>query len=53
MTLFAVLRIQRGFRVANLAFLKPDFEILAFLNALGIVWKSKKARQQLAFFTFF
>jgi len=39
-------------RVANLAFLKPDFEILAFFEHLsfGFVGRSKKARQNLAFF---
>ena len=26
-------------RVANLAFLKPDFEILAFVNTFGFFWK--------------
>jgi len=38
--------------VANLAFLKPDLKTLAFLNTLtfGFFWKSKKARQNLAFF---
>ena len=29
------------YRVANLAFLKPDFEILTFFNALGLFWKQK------------
>jgi len=29
------------YRVANLAVLKPDFEILTFFNALGLFWKQK------------
>jgi len=33
-----------------LAFLKPGFEFLAFFNTFGFFWKSKKARQNLAFF---
>jgi len=36
-----------------LAVLKPDFEILAVFNAFGFFWKSKKARQNLAFSGFF
>jgi len=30
-------------RVAYLAFLKPDYEILPFLETFGFFWKSKKA----------
>jgi len=37
-------------RVANLAFLKPDFEILAFLNAFGFFWKSKRSQTKSGFF---
>ena len=40
-------------RVANLAFLKPDFEILFFLNTFGFFRKSEKDRQNLAFSGFF
>jgi len=39
-------------RVVNLTFLKPEFEIL-LLNTLGFFWKSKNARQNLAFSGFF
>jgi len=35
--------------VANSAFLKPDFKIVAFFNTFVFVCKSKKARQNLAF----
>jgi len=41
------------FQVANLTFLKPDFEILAVFNALGFFWKWKKARYHLTFSDFF
>jgi len=51
---------QSKLRVANLASLKPDFEIVAFFNALGFFQnqqtggrfflKIKKARQNLFFF---
>jgi len=34
-------------------FFEARFGILAFLNAFGIFWKSKKARQNLAFSGFF
>jgi len=40
-------------RVAILGFLRPDFEVLAFLNIFGFFWKSKKARQNLAKSGFF
>jgi len=40
-------------RIASLAFLKLDLEILAFFNAFGFFWKSKKARQNQAFSGFF
>jgi len=40
-------------RVANLAFLKPDFEILAFFEHLWLFLEMKKARQNLAFSGFF
>jgi len=35
------------------SFLKPDFEILTFLNTFGLFWKSKKARVNAAFSGFF
>jgi len=38
---------------ANLTFLKPDFEILAFLNTLDHFRKSKEVGQNLAFGQFF
>ena len=41
-------------RVANLAFLKPNFEIQAFFDALGSFWKSKiPVKIWLFFFIFF
>ena len=40
-------------RVANLAFLKPDFEILAFFNALGFFENQKKPDKTWPFLAFF
>jgi len=39
-------------RVANLAFLKPNFEIQAFFDALGFFLKIKNTSQNLGFFFF-
>jgi len=40
-------------RVANLAFFKPDFEILAFLNTFGFFGKLKKIQTKSGFFWLF
>ena len=39
--------------VANLAFSKPDFEVLAFLNTFGFFWKYKKTEKSDFFLAYF
>jgi len=40
-------------RIANLAFLKPDFEILAFFNSLGVFDFQKQPDKIWLFLAFF
>jgi len=44
---------RRVIRIANLAFLKPDFEILAFFNSLGVFDFQKQPDKIWLFLAFF